>query len=190
LLLAPFETTGHSTRRLDPCYFCSHLLCRVSISPFAAVAIGALALFLFFWILLRRSHKGTVYVFFDAQDCVQFCTGKREYPLAASKTTFEPLLKHYIGVTQLLITVAAASIAFGSDKAPHSTLIVVAKLLLAWSIFYGVLFCACVLYRYDEYTQNIKSYTVWWYSTVEALGFSTLACFVFGYLSWGWGLSK
>jgi len=69
------------------------------------------------------------------------------------------MLKHYIGVAQLLITVAAASIAFGGDKNPRPViLIVVAKLFLAWSVFYGVLFCASVLYRYDEYTQNVKSY--------------------------------
>jgi hypothetical protein len=101
------------------------------------------------------------------------------------------MLKHYIGVTQLIVTVSAASIAFGGDKNPRAVLpIIIAKLLLSWSIFYGVLFCAFVLYRYDEYTQNVKSYTRWWYSTVEALGFATLACFMFGYLAWGWGLSR
>jgi hypothetical protein len=65
-----------------------------------------------------------------------------------------------IGVTQLLVTVAAASIAFGGDKNPRpALLIIVAKSFLAWSIFYGVLFCAFVLYRYDEYTQDVTSYT-------------------------------
>ena len=90
-----------------------------------------------------------------------------------------------------LLTVAAASIAFGGDKSPQGVQrIVVAKLILAWSIFYGVLFCAFVLYRYDEYTQDVKSYTRWWYSTVESLAFASLVCFVAGYLVWGWGLSK
>ena len=101
------------------------------------------------------------------------------------------MLKHYIGVTQLLVTVAAASIAFGGDKTPKpGLLILVAKSFLAWSIFYGVMFCAVLLYRYDEYTQDVTSYTRRWYSTVESLGFATLICFVLGYLSWGWGLSK
>jgi hypothetical protein len=101
------------------------------------------------------------------------------------------MLKHYIGVTQLLVTVAAASIAFGGDRNPKPVLlIVIAKSLLAWSIFYGLSFCAFVLYRYDEYTQDMTSYTRWWYSTVESLGFSTLLCFMLGYLAWGWGLSR
>lgn len=99
------------------------------------------------------------------------------------------MLKHYVGVTQLLVTVAAASIAFGANNNPRpATAIGIAKLLLAWSIFDGVLFCALLLWRYDEYTQDVKSYTLAWYSVVFALGFSSLTCFIFGYLVWGFGL--
>ena len=58
-----------------------------------------------------------------------------------------------------------------------------AKLLLAWSIFYGVLFCALLLWRYDEYAQDMASYTLGWYSTIFALGFSCLICFMCGYLA-------
>jgi hypothetical protein len=63
-------------------------------------------------------------------------------------------------------------------------------LLLAWSIVFGVLFCAFLLWRYDEYGQDMKSYTLGWYSTIFALGFSCLTCFMLGYLAWGWGLSR
>jgi hypothetical protein len=45
---------------------------------------------------------------------------------------------------------------------------------LAWSVFHGVLFCALLLWRYDEYTQNMKSYTLPWHSTV--------------FVVWGFGL--
>lgn len=136
------------------------------------------------------SHKGARFIFFDPQDCAHFGGQGRKLPLSAANATFEPMLKHYIGVTQLLVTVAAASIAFGGDKNPNGALLIaLAKSLLAWSIFYGLLFCAFLLYRYDEYTQDVTSYTRWWYSTVEALGFSTLVCFVFGYLVWARALS-
>ena len=92
-------------------------------------------------------------------------------------------------MTQLLITVAAASVAFGGNNRPASTPIVTdAKLLLSWSIFYGVSFCAILLWRYDEYAQDMTSYTLRWYSTIFALGFSSLLCFVLGYFVWGWGL--
>jgi hypothetical protein len=45
-----------------------------------------------------------------------------------------------------------------------------------------------LLWRYDEYAQDRYSYTLVWYSTVFALGFSCLACFMIGYLGWGFGL--
>ena len=108
--------------------------------------------------------------YFDPQDCANAANDKRKFPMAAKTATFEPMLKHYIGVTQLLVTVAGASIAFGGDKNPKpALLIVIAKSFLAWSIFYGVLVCALVLYRYDEYAQDVTSYTRRWYSTVESL---------------------
>jgi hypothetical protein len=172
------------------CDILAALLSCIHISAFGGVSICTLMLYVLLWLERWCSHRGGVYFYFDPQDCVRYTTEKREFPLSASTATFEPMLKHYIGVTQLLITVAAASIAFGGYKnAKDMLLIVIAKLLLAWSIFYGVLFCAFVLYRYDEYTQNVKSYTRGWYSTVESLGFAALVCFMFGYLAWGWGLS-
>jgi hypothetical protein len=116
--------------------------------------------------------------------------GGRVFPVSAQTATFEPMLKHYIGVTQLLVTVAAASIAFGGNNQTLGAPIVVAKLLLAWSIFYGVLFCALLLWRYDEYAQDMESYTLGWYSTIFAFGFSSLTCFMSGYLAWGWGLTR
>jgi hypothetical protein len=161
------------------------------LSPFGGVTLGALLVFVVIWTWFWCSHKGASYFYFDPQDCANAANDNRKFPLAAKAATFEPMLKHYIGVTQLLVTVAAASIAFGGDKNPKpALLIVIAKSFLAWSIFYGVLFCAFVLYRYDEYTQDLTSYTRWWYSTVESLGFSTLGCFVLGYLAWGWGLAR
>jgi len=138
-----------------------------------------------FWI----SHKRADHFFFDPQDYFHKSPQGRAFPLSAKTAIFEPMLKHYLSVTQLLVTVAAASIAFGGAQSPSSP-ILTAKLLLAWSIFYGVLFCAFLLWRYDEYAQDMESYTLGWYSTVFAFGFSSLICFMFGYLVWGWGLSK
>jgi hypothetical protein len=168
------------------------VLC-ISISPFGGVTLAAVFLFAAFWLWFTQVvHKGDAYIFFDPQDyAASEANQHRKFPIAAKTATFEPMLKHYIGVTQLLVTVAAASIAFGGDKSPTPPLlIVIAKSFLAWSIFYGVLFCAFLLYRYDEYTQDMTNYTRRWYSTVESLGFSTLGCFVLGYLAWGWGLSR
>ena len=91
---------------------------------------------------------------------------------------------------KLLLTVAAASIAFGAPGQHLCLSIVAAKELLALSIFSGVLFCAFLLYRYDEYAQNVKSYTAKWYALIFALGFSSLVLFIFGYFAWALGLAR
>jgi hypothetical protein len=143
------------------------------IAPEFCAGVGVCVWTYFWW-----ANAGTTY-YFDAQDFVGYEGGAgRELPASAQNGTFAPLLEHYIGVSKLLITVAAASIAFGSAS------ISAAKLILAFSILYGVAFCAAVLYRYDEYTQNVRSYTKFWYCFVETLGFSCLICFILGYLVW------
>ena len=163
-------------------------------SHFWYVAIVAFGLFAVIWLSFWRRFwfakpRGR-YFYFDPQDSYRADPSSRAFPASASTATFEPLLKHYIGVMQLLVTVAAASIAFGGNNQSLGATIAIAKLFLTWSIFFGVLFCALLLYRYDEYGQDMKSYTLNWYSTIFALGFSSLGCFMLGYLAWGWGVSK
>ena len=165
----------------------------------ARLSVSAVALLVFaiLWIGLRLGRRGKKYVFFDPQDFARVnsrrLVDRRVLPLSAETATFEPMLKHYLGVVQLLVTVAAASIAFGSNggtgqaNAPPIWL-GVAKLSLAYSIFFGVLFCALLLWRYDEYAQDMESYTPFWHSTVSALGFSCLIGFFLGYVTWGFGL--
>lgn len=89
------------------------------VSYFAIVMAVAIFLFGLFWLSFwwgyyfspqRNSH-----FFFDPQDSFRADPESRAFPESAKTATFEPMLKHYIGVTQLLVTVAAASIAFGGD---------------------------------------------------------------------------
>jgi hypothetical protein len=164
-------------------------------AAFLLVAGGAALSFAVWWSLFWLTHRGKAYFFFDPQD--DFAArrdrgdSQREFPKSAENATFEPMLKHYIGVTQLLVTIAAASIAFGGgsgNQAPSGPTVSVAKALLAWSVFYGVLFCALLLWRYDEYSQNLKSYTLPWHSTVFACAFSSLTFFIVGFVVWGFGL--
>jgi hypothetical protein len=151
-----------------------------------AVAACALAVFLGWWNGFYWTHTRTGHFFFDPQDCAASEQPTRQFPLSAKSATFEPLLKHYIGVTQLVFTISAASIAFGGTQGRD--LIVIAKLALAWSILYGILFCALLLWRYDEYIQDVTSYTPRWYSTIFACAFSSLTCFCVGFFLWSLGL--
>jgi hypothetical protein len=171
------------------------ILC-LYISPFAAVSIIASMIFVGIWIVFWWPYRKTPSrpFHFDPQDAWEENRAKpsgRSYPLSAKSATFLPFLEHYIGVTKLMVTVAAASIAFGGDKGQQTPiLIVIAKLSLAWSILFGVCFCLVLLWRYDEYGQDSKSYTTWWYSIVFASCASSFVCFIAGYLVWGWGLSR
>jgi hypothetical protein len=169
-------------------WFCTH-------AAFLSVAGAASLSFAIWWSLFWLAHRGTPHFYFDPQD--DFAASRasgdmdRVFPKVAETATFEPMLKHYIGVTQLLVTIAAASIAFGgstADHTPRPAIVSIAKVLLAWSVFYGVLFCALLLWRYDEYGQNMKSYTLPWHATVFACAFSSLTLFIIGFVVWGFGL--
>ena len=149
-----------------------------------ACGLAFCSLFSYFWL----SHRGISSFYFDPQDFWFYEKGGgRELPVAAQTSTFEPLLKSYIDVTKLLITVAAASIAFGGNQ-QGAKQISTAKIILAFSILYGVLFCAVLHFFYDQYTQNVRAYTRCRYSLIEALGFSTLFCFIAGYFFWAFNL--
>lgn len=157
------------------------------------VSVGVLLIFACWWCGFRWTHTRNGYFFFDPQDFAadmeQMGRTRKKLPKSAQSATFEPLLKHDIGVTQLLITVAAASIAFAGSAVKPNVAVVAAKLLLAWSIAFGVIFCALLLWRYDEYGQDMESYTPPWYATIFASGFSCLCCFMLGYLVWAFGLA-
>src|SRR5438309_9936117 len=126
---------------------------RLHLSVPWITGLGCFALFGVIWGLFWFLHREVRYFYFDAQDYAKFeNNNERKLPLSAATGTFTHLLQHYIDVTKLLITVAAASIAFGGNQ-NGKVGILIAKLTLAFSILYGVLFCAAVLYMYDEYGQ-------------------------------------
>jgi hypothetical protein len=157
------------------------------MNPKLTVAAGALAIFAVVWLIFRIGRRGEKTFFFDPKDCFKNPPPGRVLSAAAENTTFEPMLKNYLATTQLLVTVAAASIAFGGNTT-HDQPVSLAKLVLACSIFFGVVFCALLLWRYDEYTQDLHSYSVGWYSTTFAAGMSSLICFMGGYIVWGFAL--
>jgi hypothetical protein len=157
-------------------------------TPSLIAVLVCLSLYAFLAFAFWKSHKSAKSVYFDAQDFLFYEKGaERELPQSAATSTFMPLLQHYIGITQILITVAAASIAFGGGQA-QSASVYFAKVCLASSILFGVLFCSTLLYRYDEYMQNVRSYTRVWYTLVESFGFTCVACFFLGFFVWALGI--
>jgi hypothetical protein len=181
---------------LDP--FSPSVFRQVATRPWLGVPIwvwpvvGCALLFFALRFIFGWAHKGRGSFYFDAQDYAHYekaNLGAIRVPLAAinGESTFAPLLENYISVTKLLITVAAASIAFAGNS-NSGTGVVVGKIVLSFSVLYGVGFCAFLLYCYDEYGYNVHSYTPRWYKTVQAFGFSSLACFFVGYFAWALSL--
>jgi hypothetical protein len=137
------------------------------------VLVG-LGLFPLVWLLacLASPHKP---VHFDA---------------LGEKDAFLPLLGHYLDIVKVLLGLASGSIvllvgsaAFRSaGRLPAS--FASPLFLLALSIIYGVLFMVLMMLDYENYRHhpNDNTYTRNKYSRNQALGFSALLCFCFGYV--------
>jgi hypothetical protein len=129
-------------------------------------------------------------VYFDPQDYVAYVEEnslRKRLPRASGKTTFEPLLKQYIGMAKLFITVAAASISFGGLQLSNVG-IYTAKLFLAFSIGFGLLFCILAVFFYESYLHDLEFYKPVKCALVESLGASSLVCFFLGYGWWAYHL--
>jgi len=146
--------------------------------------------FVVLWTSLLWAFRKYYRFYFDAQDF--FRNSKEEVrsrlPVSAASSTFAPHLRSYIDVMKLLVTVSAASIAFGASQAPRSGGIFIAKIVLAFSILYGIVFTALLQFFYEQYSYNVNYYSRWRYSLIIALGFSSLTCFVLGYIIWAFSL--
>jgi len=160
----------------------------ISISPRVWTAIACLSFFVALWVWRLLVTRKLNYFYFDAQDYKNSRDGTgHAFPLSATTGTFAPLLKGYVGATKLLITVAAASIAFGTDK-EVKLWISLAKIILAFSVLYGTLFVGLLQFFYEDYAQNLESYRPWRYTLIQSLGFSAITCFFAGYLVWAFNL--
>jgi hypothetical protein len=118
-------------------------------------AAGCVAFFSILYGAFLLGSRGSRSFYFDPQDYAFYekeNLGDRKLPIAAvnAASTFAALLEN-IGVSKLIITLAAASIAFGGSKNPSSG-IFTAKIVLAFSILYGVTFVALLQFFYDDYT--------------------------------------
>jgi hypothetical protein len=144
------------------------------------------------WVLWKRRKAD--HVFFNAQDYAAHArrdhnpnAPPKQFPIASDTATFEPLLKQYVDVAKFLITIAAATIGFAGFQ---DVAVDTAKLLLAFSIGFGLLFCVLVTVFYEDYLHDLTSYKPFKCALVESLGVSSLLCFGIGYFYWAWHLKS
>jgi hypothetical protein len=104
------------------------------------------------------------------------------------KDTFEPFLAKYIRVAEFLIGLATGSIVLlvGSSalhgQGGHLPWFYASPLLLlAWCVVWGIGFMVWLIFNYEHH-QHGNPHTRPRYALSETLGFSSLICFVVGYV--------
>jgi len=102
---------------------------------------------------------------------------------------FDPFLNRYIRIAEFVIGLATGSIVLlVGSSALHAQggrvpwFYSSPLLLLAWSVVLGVAFMVWLIHNYEEY-QHGNPHTKLAYSISETLGFSSVACFGFGYVA-------
>ncbi len=130
----------------------------------------------------QRGRK-VCHVFFNPQDYAASQTAKTgnvSFPEESKEATFQPFIAQYTGIAKVTIALAAASISFGGLSSTNPQ-IWTAKLLLAYSIAFSLLFCVLMINRYENYLHDLKSYKPWLAALVESCGVTSLFCFGLGY---------
>jgi hypothetical protein len=134
----------------------------------------------------KISGKKASHVFFNAQDWFASDTAKDlqvKFPKQSETATFAPFVEQYIGIVKVIIGLAAASISFGGLQVTSSS-IYTAKLLLAYSIAFAVVFSVTMVNFYENYLHDLASYKPWKAIFVESCGLSSLFTFALGYWYW------
>jgi hypothetical protein len=80
----------------------------------ARASLGCFVIFWLLWIPFRLINKCRS-CYFDPQDAFEAAPTNDRFPKSAATATFAVFLTTYMDVMKLLITVAAASIAFGGN---------------------------------------------------------------------------
>lgn len=130
--------------------------------------------------------KKANYVFFSPQDYSASDTAqslKVRFPAETSTTKFDSFVTQYTGMAKVTIGLAAASISFGGLTVNNGQ-IWTAKLLLAYSIAFSLLFCVTMINFYENYLHDLTSYKPWKAALVESCGLTSLVCFAVGYWYW------
>jgi hypothetical protein len=97
---------------------------------------------------------------------------------------FDPRLEHYMKVSEIIVTLASASLVFIPTLHFIKTncLFASAMVLLGSTVVYGISFMATMTYFYEMFLFNPLSYTAFRSSLMFSFGFSGFACFALAYL--------
>jgi len=143
------------------------------IRKFIGIIISA-GLFLLIWLIVevcKRKEKGPYN--FDA---------------LGQAGAFEKFLQTYIDIMKFILGLASGSIVLliGFSSFRKSGLLPASfappLFLLTASILYGILLMVLLAINYESYCHKTKPYTKFMYTRNLALGYSSLMCFLIGYV--------
>lgn len=123
--------------------------------------------------------------------CVCYYTKEHElynFDPKGVEGAFEPFLVKYLKLMETMIGLATGSIVLlvGSSalhgQSGHLPWFYASPLfLLAGCVLYGILFSIWMIFHYEDYQHNGR-HSKKAYALCETLGFSSISCFVIGYL--------
>jgi len=134
----------------------------VELYPGLLVTLTCLFLFAGIFAFLRfKIYSKTPIYYFNPSDYALYTT-PNNVPESSKTATFELVMKQYFDLSKVLVTLGAASIAFGGLDSLNVG-VYEAKMFLAYSIGFNLAFCFYCLYSYETYTQNRAFYVRWRY---------------------------
>lgn len=156
----------------------------MSLSPFAVASAWSLACFFVFLLILWLVYRGSSPIYFNPQDYAK-AHPEKELPEHSKGATFDLFITQYTGMAKVMIGLAAASISFGGLNANYTN-VFTAKMLLAYSIAFSLIFCITGINFYENYLHGLRSYIPIKIALVEASGVTSIVCFALGYGYWAW----
>ena len=154
-----------------------------NIAIFVAVGVAAVIFVVVFAIvwLLRRKWK---YVSFTPHKCVEDLKTET-FKLTEEVHPFEPRLAHYLKTSEVVITLASASLVFipRLSISTHPEWFAFSMTLFGLCVLFLVLFMVLLIFFYEDSLYFPTHYTVRKSALVLALGFTGLFSFVLAYLS-------
>lgn len=102
---------------------------------------------------------------------------------------FEPFLSKYLRLEEFIVGLATGSIVLlvGSSSLRGQSLTLPwyyasPLYVLCWSVLWGILFMVWLTYHYEDYQHGEIKHTRKAYALSLSLGFSSLMCFILGYV--------
>jgi hypothetical protein len=148
-----------------------------------AITISAV-FFAAVWIIVVVSRRKWSYVSFTPHRVVHDLQTDK-FVLLQDEVDFQPRLGHYLKTSEVVITLASASLVFipKLTVTAHPEWFAFSMTLFGLTVLYLVLFMITLLYFYEDSLYFPTYYTVKKSAAVVAMGFAGLLCFITAYMS-------